>query len=181
MDLVASLVRSLAWPSAITVVVIVLRGPLADAIGRVRRATGPGVSVEMDARTEMAVTLEALQRDEVQEAVVVSRHLAPPIFGVSAPDLDGLSGPQQFLALTYWVEQELRRLTPGVPPWATLHHLADEANTRGLISGTEWSALVRLQWTRDNLVIEAGQGPLLGSEVARVLGERLSQLPTPSG
>ncbi|TDD31526.1 GntR family transcriptional regulator [Nonomuraea terrae] len=48
-EFAASLVASLAWPSAFVIAVIVLRRPLSVAFGRVRRVEALGVSAELDA------------------------------------------------------------------------------------------------------------------------------------
>ena len=58
---VASLVRSLAWPAGIVVVVIVLRRPIGVALGRgVRRLRAGPVEVEFD--QELAEVREELRR-----------------------------------------------------------------------------------------------------------------------
>ncbi|MEV0149711.1 MULTISPECIES: hypothetical protein [unclassified Nonomuraea] len=90
-ELVASLVGSLAWPVAVVVAVVVLRRPLASAMGRAKRVEAAGMAVELaeveqareDVEEELAqasmegASLGAAEMDElVRKAAQLGWHLA---------------------------------------------------------------------------------------------------------
>lgn len=73
---VASLIHSLAWPAAVTAVVIVLRRPISAALGRgVHRVRAGPVEVEFD--QELAEVREELRRSPELAAAT------PPVLPVS--------------------------------------------------------------------------------------------------
>jgi hypothetical protein len=112
---VASLVHSLAWPAGVVVAVVVLRRPIAVALGRgVRRARVGPVEVEFD--QELAEVRKELQRaPELAQGEPAGATVVPPSVSLPAEltRLAAVSPRSAVLEAFARIEARLRELLVG--------------------------------------------------------------------
>jgi hypothetical protein len=148
---IASLVRSLAWPAAVAVVVLVLRRPIGIALGRgVRRLRAGPVEVEFD--QELAEVREELRRSPE----LASSELPEPSASLrdELARLAEVSPRSAVMEASARIEARLVELleSAGIGPpgkratWVTLIELA---RSHGLISDETQAAMAGLRSLRN--------------------------------
>jgi hypothetical protein len=147
MAFIASLVHSLAWPAAVAVAVIVLRRPIAAALGRgVRRVRAGPVEIEFD--QELA---------EVRQELRLSPELAAEpqaldSLGQELARLADVSPRSAVLEAFLRIEVRLGELLAGTGmdvPRASGRRLAMLARDKGLISDETMTAIDGLSVLRN--------------------------------
>lgn len=73
--LLLDFLKVLAWPSVVLILVLVYKRPIIGVLSRLRKATGPGVALELDAR-ELAQDAQEVAAVEASTAPAVTK--APP-------------------------------------------------------------------------------------------------------
>jgi hypothetical protein len=151
---IASLVRSLAWPTAVVVVVVVFRRPLTSVIGHgLRRIKVGSFEAEFE-QVQAQVRLDLARSSEVSQTAirVTSDTIAP-----DAPDLVRLAelSPRDAMLQAFTrIETQLRELLHGLIDETTLSRqeataLAVMAQRNGLISAESVNAVQGLTAMRN--------------------------------
>lgn len=162
MEFVASLVRSLAWPTAVVVIAVLFRSSIRSTLdGQIKRwKAGPaGVEIEYWEQTA-AVARRQLPADADEQA---EQTLGGGLAGELGPVAAAAPGAAVMEAFSR-VERELRRITAGVEPAEQLERmgarqLAVVAQRHGRISPESLNAIDGLSVMR-NLAAHGRAGEL---------------------
>lgn len=164
---VASLVQSLAWPVAVTAVVIVLRKPIGVVLGQgVRRLKAGPVEVEFD-------QLQAEVREELARSPELAEAPVPALAGSLSEELSRLADASPGTAVVaayHRIEDRLAEMLDSASPEEGPYKvpggrgLARIARERGLISEETLAAIEGLSVLRD---LTANSGGNIGADRAR--------------